>query len=91
MDVATLVIAVLALVVAVIAFQRTGGIKDLRRQVEVLSSKQVEILSTKSETVRDRTADVLERIERFIRGKEKASPEGEREKESGEPPRRDLP
>jgi len=83
MDVVTLVIAVLALVVAVIAFQRTGGIKDLWRQVEVLSSK--------SEGVRDRTADILERVERFVRGKEKPSPGDEKENESGESPRRDLP
>jgi len=83
MDVATLLITVLALVVGVIAFQRTGGIKDLRRQVDVLASK--------SEGVRDRTADILERLERFIRGKEKAHPGNEKEHESGEPPRGDLP
>ena len=83
MEIVTLIISVVALVIAVIAFQRTGGIKDLRRQVDVLS--------TKSETVRDRTADVLDRVERFIRGKEKAGPDVEKENDSGEPPRRDLP
>jgi hypothetical protein len=91
MEVATLIIAVLALVIAVIAFQRTGGIQDLRRQVEALRSKQVEVFGSKSGTVRDRTADALERLERLIRGKEKTSPEGEKETESDEPPRRDSP
>ena len=73
MDVVTLLIAILALVVAIIAFHRTGGIKDLRRQVEGLSAK--------SEGVRDRTANILERLERFVRGKEKASPGDEKENE----------
>lgn len=91
MDVVTLIIAVLALVIAIIAFQRTGGIKDLRQQVEVLRSKQVELFGSKSGTVRDRTADALERLERLIRGKEKNSPEEAKETESDEPPRRDSP
>ncbi|MFQ5850679.1 MAG: hypothetical protein ACE5JU_08825 [Candidatus Binatia bacterium] len=79
MEVVTLIIAVVALVIAVLAFQRTGGIKDLRRQVEVASSK--------TETVRDRTADILDRLERLIRGKEKPLPD--KEDEPGESPKQD--
>jgi hypothetical protein len=67
MNVVTLIVAVAALVIAVIAFQRTGGIKDLWRQVEVLSSK--------SEAVRNRTAIVLARFERLIRGRENPASE----------------
>ncbi|MFQ5897768.1 MAG: hypothetical protein ACE5JN_05920 [Candidatus Methylomirabilia bacterium] len=63
----TLIIAVVALVIAILAFVRSGGIKDVRRQVEFMSGK--------TETARDRTADVLDRLERFIRGKDKS--EGE--------------
>jgi hypothetical protein len=83
MEVVTLIIAVVALVIAVMAFQRTGGIQDVRRQVEALSAK--------SDTFRDRTADVLDRFERFVRGKEKTPQDAHRENEPGEPPRRDVP
>jgi hypothetical protein len=58
----TILIAVAALVMAIIAFIRTGGIQDVRRQVDALGIK--------TDTVRDRTADTLDRLERLIRGRE---------------------
>ncbi len=66
MEAITLLIALLALVIAVIAFQRTGGIRELRQEVETLSSK--------SESVRDRTANVLDRFGQAVRGKNKTAP-----------------
>ncbi|NIO08816.1 MAG: hypothetical protein GTO40_12690 [Deltaproteobacteria bacterium] len=65
MEFITFVIAVAALLVAGIAFQRTGGIEELKRQVE--SSR------FKTDGMRDRTADVLDRLERIVRGKKKAA------------------
>jgi len=72
MEVLTLLIAVVALVIAILAFQRTGGgIHDLRRQMEDLSEKTEQ--ATKG--ARDMTADALSRLETFIRGQQKpASP-----------------
>jgi hypothetical protein len=69
MEVLTLLIAVVALVVAILAFQRTGGIHDLRRQMEDLTEKSE--LATKG--ARDKTADALSRLETFIRGQQKPS------------------
>ena len=69
MEILTLLIALAALVIAIIAFQRTGGIGDLRRQVEGLSGK--------TETAREKTADVLDRLEQLIRGKERPRHEKE--------------
>jgi hypothetical protein len=74
MEIVTLIIAVVALVIAVIAFVRSGGIGDLRRQLDTVSAK--------TETARDRTADVLDRLERMIRGREK--PPSETKGDSGE-------
>jgi hypothetical protein len=71
---------VLALVVATMAYARTGGIKDLRRQVDSLNSA--------SESVREKTADVLSRMERLIRGREKADPEESRGDERDDRPPR---
>ena len=39
MEFLTFLIAIAALVIAVLAFQRTGGIHDLRKQMEDLSEK----------------------------------------------------
>ena len=69
MEVLTLLIAIIALVVALVAFARTGGVQDLRHQVQTLSSS--------SDSMRDRTADALERLEQFVRGKERPKPGGE--------------
>jgi len=56
-------------VIAIMAFQRTGGIHDLRRQMEDLSEKSEH--ATKG--ARDVTADALSRLETFIRGQQKPS------------------
>ena len=67
MEVLTLLIAVVALVIAVAAFARTGGIQEVRHQVETIGAK--------TESARDKTADALDRLERLIRGREKPSHE----------------
>jgi hypothetical protein len=72
MDVLTLLIAIVALVIAIMAFQRTGGIHDLRGQMEDLSEKTEH--ATKG--ARDMTADALSRLETFIRGQQKPSSTG---------------
>lgn len=71
METVTLVIAVVALVIAVVAFMRTGGIQDVRRQVEAISSR--------TETVRGQFADALDRLEHLVRGGERP----ERQEKSG--------
>ena len=70
----TLIIAIAALVIGIIAFQRTGGIKELRQEVDNLNIR--------TETVRERTANLLNRFERMVRGsKEKETPSQDRENE----------
>ena len=68
MEFITFVIAVAALLIAGIAFQRTGGIEELKRQVETSKFK--------TDGMRDRTADVLDRLERIVRGKKKGTAAG---------------
>jgi hypothetical protein len=55
MEVVTLLIAVVALVVAVAAYMRTGGMQDIRQSTG---------------TARDRTADLLDRLEGIVRASE---------------------
>ncbi len=80
MEAFTLLIALVALVIAVIAFQRTGGIKELRQEVDSLSSR--------TESVRGRTANILDRFEKVVRGKNKTAPppSPEPDKEPGTDP-----
>ncbi len=65
MEFITFVIAVAGLLIAGIAFQRTGGIEELKRQVEASKFK--------TDGMRDRTADILDRFERVVRGGKKKS------------------
>ncbi len=60
MEVITLLISVVALIVAVAAFIRTGGMQGIRQTTG---------------TARDRTADLLDRLERIVRTSEEKSSE----------------
>jgi len=72
----TLLIAVVALIVSILAYQRTGGTADLRRQMESTTSspdlkKQVDALIALTDSLRERTADALDRLEKVVRKTEK--------------------
>lgn len=72
----TLLIAVVALIIAILAYQRTGGITELRQQLESKASppdlkKQIEALGAMTEALREKTADALDRLEKMIRKTEK--------------------
>src|SRR5436190_14740366 len=54
-----LIIAVVALVIAIAAYRRTGGVGELQNQIQTLSST--------TDSVRDRTADALNRLEQLVR------------------------
>jgi hypothetical protein len=60
------IVALVALVVALAAFKRTGGIEALRRQVQGVSAS--------TESLRDRTADALGQLEHLVRGRERPKP-----------------
>jgi hypothetical protein len=70
------VIAVAALIISILAYQRTGGTAELKRKIESTISpedlkKQVESLASMTDSLRERTADALDRLERVLRKTEK--------------------
>lgn len=72
----TLLIAVVALIISILAYQRTGGTTDLKRHIESQTPsgdvrKQVESLMAMTDTLREKTADALDRLERVLRKTEK--------------------
>ena len=76
MEFITFVIAVVALLIAGIAFQRTGGIEELKRQVEASKFK--------TDGMRDRTANVLNKLEGVVRGKKKGVAAGKSKSSSND-------
>ncbi len=77
MDAITLLIAVVALIIAILAYQRTGGPAELIRKIESgVSSedlkKQMEALAKMTDSLREKTADALDCLEKGIRKTEKS-------------------
>jgi hypothetical protein len=73
----TLLIAVAALVLSILAYQRSGGTVDLKRQIESTPSsndvkKQMEALMAMTDALREKTADALDRLEKVVRKTDKA-------------------
>ena len=72
----TLLIAVVALVISILAYQRTGGTAELKRKI--LSTippedlkRQMDALAAMTNSLRDKAADALDRLEKVIRKTEK--------------------
>ena len=72
----TLLIAVVALVISILAYQRTGGTTELKRKIESTLppedlKRQMDALVVLTNSIRDKTADALDRLEKVIRKTEK--------------------
>lgn len=65
MELLALLLSVAALILAAIAFGRTGGLQDVRRQLDALG--------TKAESARELAANTLDKIEDIVRGGEKST------------------
>jgi hypothetical protein len=79
MEAITLLIAVVALILSILAYQRTGGATDFKRMLESRTSygdlkKQVESLVVMTDALREKTADALDRLEKVIRKTDKGEP-----------------
>jgi hypothetical protein len=68
MEIVALILAVVALVVAVLAHRRAGGLRDVRGEIASLSSGL--------DSLRGKTADALSRLQRALRPSEKGPGEG---------------
>jgi hypothetical protein len=70
------VIAVVALIISILAYQRAGGIAELKRKIESTIppedlKKQADALVAMTNSVREKTADALDRLEKALRKTEK--------------------
>jgi len=76
MEAITLLIAVVALIISILAYQRSGGTAELKRQLESKTSsadlkKQMDALMAMTDSLREKTADTLDRLEKLVRKTEK--------------------
>ena len=70
MGTVTLIIAIVALIIAIVAYYRTGGVAALRKQVEDLTNAGETMVSKTSDSLRDKAADALGKAEEAVRGHE---------------------
>jgi hypothetical protein len=73
----TLLIAVVALVISILAYQRTGGTTELKRKIESTIPpedlrRQMDALAAMTNSLREKAADALDRLEKVIRKTEKS-------------------
>lgn len=92
MSVVNFIIAIVALIISILAYRRTGGAKELKRTVDSLSStmeslkdraevglkEKVDNLASVTESLRDRTADIIDRLERAVRKEPEEKPPDEK-------------
>jgi hypothetical protein len=92
MQVITFIIAIIALIISILAYRRTGGAKELKQKVDSLSSsmesikdragvglkEQVDHLTAVTESIRGRTAGAIDRLEQAVRGKPEEKPPEEK-------------
>ena len=64
-----LIISIIALIIAISAYFKVGGRADLRKQTEALTNIGETIVKA-TDSLRDKTADVLDRMEAAVRGVE---------------------
>ena len=67
MGTVTLIIAIVALIIAIVAYFRTGGVAALKKQVEELTNAGEARVSKTSDSLREKTADVLGKAEEAVR------------------------
>lgn len=83
MEVLALIISIIALIIAISAYYKVGGRADLRKQTEALTNIGETIVKA-TDSLRDKTADVLDRMEAAVRGvdEKKEAPKAEKKKET---------
>ena len=83
----TLVLSVIALIIAILAYQKAGGISDLKRQIEHIASsgdlkRSIDSLASATDSFKEKTAETIGRLEAAFR-KDK--------KEEDKPPEKAAP
>jgi hypothetical protein len=104
MQILTFIMAIIALIISILAYRRTGGAKELKQKVDSLASsmesikgragvglkEQVDQLTAVTESIRERTATAIDRLEQAVRGKPEEKPVEKKPPEK-KPPEKKAP
>ena len=76
MDVLNLILTLIALAIAILAYQKAGGLADLKKQIDQIASsadlrKSIDSLRATTDTLREKTAEAIGKLETTLRGKAK--------------------
>ena len=82
MEILALIISIIALIIAILAYHKVGGVANLKKQTEVLTGVGNTVAKA-TDSLRDKTADILDRMEAAVRGTEekKEAPRAKKKKE----------
>ena len=69
MEALALIVSIVALVMAILAYQKAGGVAGLKKEAEVLSHVGETIVKA-TDTLRDKTTGIVERMGELVRGAE---------------------
>jgi disulfide bond formation protein DsbB len=74
---AALIVSLISIAISIVAYHRTGGTTELMRKIESTAAsedlkKQIDALLAMTDSLREKTADALERLEKAIRKTEKS-------------------
>ncbi len=91
MVVVTFILSIIALIIAILAYRKVGGLADVKKQIDQIASsaelrKSIESMAAATESLRERTAEAIGRLETTFK-KDKREPEKEA-KEEEKPPKR---
>jgi len=91
MEVLTLILAIAAMVIAILAYKRAGGMADLKKRVDQIASgvdlrKSVDALVATTDTLREKTAEAIGKLEATVKRekREEKPPEAEPAKKPAE-------
>ena len=76
MDIVSLILAVIALVIAILVYRKVGGMADLRKRIDQIASsedlrKSVDSLIAAADTLREITVEAMGKLETTLRGEKK--------------------
>jgi chromatin segregation and condensation protein Rec8/ScpA/Scc1 (kleisin family) len=84
MESLALIISIIALILSILAYQKVGGLGDQKKQSEVLSQIGDALIKA-SGSLREKTADILDKLETSLRTKEtRSTPRKETKGDEGE-------
>lgn len=72
MEYVSLILSVIALIIAILAYQKVGGLGELRKQIDQIASsaelkKSIESVAAATESIKEKTAEAIGKLEATLK------------------------